>query len=236
MARRAWNQRSRFVVDMPSPEEAVSRAASSKERPVVLMDVGDNVGGGGPGDSTFLLAECMRQKVDDVLVVLRDPETVRSCVEAGVGAELSLKVGGKTDDKHGRPQIIQGRVRILSDGRFTDDRPRHGGRRYYDQGPTAVVETPERFVVVCTSRRMPPFSLEQILSLGIKPESKRIIIVKGVIGPRAAYEPIAKEIISVDTSGSTSANLLRLKYHHRRRPLFPFEDHAYYQPKTNNNN
>jgi len=235
MALRAWNRRTEFMGDLPSPSEAVSQAASSPDRPVVLMDVGDNVGGGSPGDSTILLAECMRQRVSDALVVLRDPEAVERCVEAGVGAELSLEVGGKTDDLHGRPVRIQGRVRTLSDGRFVDDRPRHGGRRFYNQGLTAVVETPERNTIVLTSLRMPPLSLEQILSLGIKPEAKRIIVAKGVIAPRAAYEPIAKEIITVDTLGSTSANLLRFEYHHRRRPLFPFEVDATYQPTSMSN-
>jgi len=231
MAVRAWNRRDEFVGILPSPVEAVNQAARSPDRPVVLMDVGDNVGGGGPADSTILLAECIRQGVSDVLIVLRDREAVERCVEAGVGAELSLEVGGKTDDLHGHPVPVHGRVRTLSDGRFVDDGPRHGGGRFYDQGVTAVVETPERHTIVLTSLRMPPFSLEQVLSLGVKPETKRIIVVKGVIAPRAAYEPIAEEIITVDTPGSTSANLLQFEYQHRRRPLFPFEVEATF-PQT----
>lgn len=228
MARRAWNRRSEFLGDLPSPTEAVRSAARSTDYPVVLMDVGDNVGGGSPADSTILLKELMRQGVGDVLVVLRDPEAVERCVEAGVGAEVLLGVGVKTDDLHGRPISIQGTVRTLSDGRFVDETLRHGGQRFYDQGPTAVVETQEHNTIVLTTLRMPPFSLEQILSLGIKPETKKVIIVKGVIAPRAAYEPIAREIITVNTPGSTSANILQFNYQHRRCPLFPFEPDAVY--------
>jgi microcystin degradation protein MlrC len=69
-------------------------------------------------------------------------------------------------------------------------------------------------------------SLKQVLSLGIKPEEKKILVVKGVIAPRAAYEPIAREIITVDTPGCTSANLANFEYCHRRRPLFPLETEA----------
>jgi microcystin degradation protein MlrC len=71
-------------------------------------------------------------------------------------------------------------------------------------------------------------SLEQILSLGIKPENKRILIAKGVVAPRAAYEPIARQVILVDTPGSTSANPECFDYQHRRRPLYPLETEAKY--------
>ena len=228
MAERAWGRRQEFLMDLPSPVDAVQRAASSIEFPVVLMDVGDNVGGGSPGDSTILLAEILRQGVEGALIVLWDPAAAQRCIEAGIGAEVRLEIGGKTDNLHGSPVSIQGVVDAISDGRFTDDRPRHGGQRIYDQGLTVVLETPQEHTIVLTSKRMPPFSLEQILSQGIDPEAKRLIVVKGVIAPRAAYEPIAKEIIAVDTPGSTSANVHGFAYEHRRRPLYPLESDASY--------
>jgi len=131
-------------------------------------------------------------------------------------------------DVHGSPVSIQGVVGAISDGRFTDDRPRHGDQRIYSQGLTTVLETPQEHTLVLTSKRMPPFSLEQILNPGIDPEAKRLIVVKGVIAPRAAYEPIAKEIIAVDTPESTSANVHGFAYEHRRRPLYPLESDASY--------
>ena len=75
---------------------------------------------------------------------------------------------------------------------------------------------------------MAPMSLEQLLSLGIKPERKKILIVKGVIAPRAAYESIAAEIILVDTPGSTSADPSSFKFRRRRYPLYPIEPDAAY--------
>jgi len=225
MARRAWERRHEFLMDLPSPAEAMRLAAGSSEFPVVLMDVGDNIGGGSPGDSTILLDEAFRQGVEGTLIVLTDPVAAQRCAEAEIGAHVSLEVGGKTD---GHPILIKGTVSSISDGKFTDDKPRHGGQKFYDQGLTAVLETPDHHTIVLTSRRMPPFSLEQVLSLGIDPQSKRVIIVKGVIAPRAAYEPIAKEVITVDTPGSTSANVFGFQYHSRRRPLYPFETDASY--------
>jgi microcystin degradation protein MlrC len=67
-------------------------------------------------------------------------------------------------------------------------------------------------------------SLQQLYALGIDPTRMQVIVAKGVNAPRAAYEPIASEIVLVDTPGVTSADLSRFTYHHRRQPLFPFED------------
>ena len=176
---------------LPSPAEAVRAAARSQRPPVVLMDIGDNVGGGSPGDSTALFAEVLRQGVPNALVIFHAPEGVEACVAAGVRGSVRIH----------RPIEFAGEVRTLSDGRFIETQVRHGGWTHNDQGVTAVVETAERHTVVLTSRRMPPMSLEQILSLGIHPERKQILIVKGVVAPRAAYAPVAGEIVLVDSPG-----------------------------------
>ena len=91
-----------------------------------------------------------------------------------------------------------------------------------------MVETAQQHTFVLTSRRMAPMSLEQILSLGIKPEMKQILIVKGVVAPRAAYAPIAKGIVLVDTPGATSVNPSNFSFKNRRRPLYPLELEAAY--------
>ncbi len=231
MAKRAWDRRQELVATAPSPAEAIKRAAASAKKPIVLMDVGDNVGGGSAADSTILLAEAYRQKARNMLIILYDPGAVRSCVAAGVGGEVSMKVGGKTDKLHGEPVPIRGCVVTLTDGKFIEEQVRHGGARFNDQGLTAVVETPEEHTIILTSLRMAPMSLEQVYSAGVKPERKQIIVAKGVVAPRAAYEPIASEIILVNTPGSTSADLSTFTYKHRRKPLFPFEKEATYAPK-----
>jgi len=223
MARRAWERRADYVGDAFLTEDAVSHVGTASRLPVVLMDVGDNIGGGSPGDSTIIFAEVLRQQITNGLVVLYDPQGVSSCIEAGVGREITLKVGAKTDRQHGNPIEVTGKIKTISDGIFVENKVRHGGWAVNDQGLTAVLETTEKHTIVLTSRRMAPFSIEQLLSLGIKPELKSIIIVKGVIAPRAAYEPIAGQIITVDTAGSTSANPANFHYQSRRVPLYPLE-------------
>ena len=192
------------------------------------MDVGDNIGGGSSADSTVLLAEAKRLAVKSYLQTLYDPEAVAACVAAGVGAEVTLRVGGKTDDMHGSPVEVSGGVRVISDGRFEDPTPTHGGYRFYDGGTTAVLETADEHTLVLTSKRIGNTSRQQMYSLGIRPEDKQVVVAKGVVSPRPAYEPIASKIILVNTPGVTTADLSFFDYKHRRRPLYPFEPDATY--------
>ena len=228
MAQRAWDRREEFQADLPDAAEAVAMAARAPEAPVVLMDIGDNVGGGSPGDSTVVLSEIVAQRATNAMVILFDAESVARCVAAGVRNQVKLEVGAKTDGRHGSPVPIQGRVRMISDGIFQEPEVRHGGWGSFDQGVTAVVETPEQHTLVLTSVKMAPVSLEQVTSLGIKPESKKILVAKGVIAPRAAYNPVAARTILVDTPGDTCVNPASFTYHHRRRPLYPLELEAQY--------
>jgi microcystin degradation protein MlrC len=228
MAQRAWDRREEFQADLPTAAEAVAMAMRAPEAPVVLMDIGDNVGGGSPGDSTIILAEIVAQKASNAMVVLFDAESVARCVEAGVRNPVKLQVGGKTDGRHGSPVSIQGRVRMISDGIFQEPEVRHGGWGSFDQGVTAVVETPEQHTLILTSVKMAPVSLEQVKSQGVKPESKKILVAKGVIAPRAAYNPVAARTILVDTPGATCVNPAGFTFHHRRRPLYPLELAAQY--------
>ena len=71
--------------------------------PVILVEMGDNIGGGSPGDSTFILAELIAQGASRFVVILYDPEGVQACIQAGVGEAVSLQVGGKMDNLHGDP-------------------------------------------------------------------------------------------------------------------------------------
>lgn len=222
LGRYAWNIRDKFLCELPSPASAV-KEAGLVDGTVVLMDVGDNVGGGSPGDSTVLLREVLEQGLENVLVILTDPKAVRKCLQTPIGETLTLEVGAKQDSSHGTPIEIQGILRGIHDGVFTEDEPRHGGQRKFNQGTTAVLETQEKHLIILNSIRTPPFSLNQVTSLGIDPREMKIIIAKGVIAPITAYEPITERIIAVNTLGSTSADIHSFSYSRRRYPLYPFE-------------
>jgi microcystin degradation protein MlrC len=221
LADRIWDARSQFVCSLPDATQAVSMALRANKFPVVLVDTGDNVGGGSAGDGTVLLAELLRQGASESVVCLYEPEEVRQCFRAGVGNELKLRVGGKLDQLHGDPVAVTGRVRLLHNGTYVEPEPRHGGRRTNHMGPTALVEIQGRNLLVLNSERHPPFSLGQLTCLGIQPEKQKILVVKAAIAYKAAYGPIAGTIIEVDTPGLTAVNPQRFNYRHIRRPMFP---------------
>jgi microcystin degradation protein MlrC len=223
LADRAWQRRQQFVRDLPDAKKAVAMAMHSQKKPVVIMDTGDNVGGGSPADSTILLRELVDQGARNALIILYDPEAVRECIRSGIRSEVTLRVGAKTDKLHGAPVEIRGRVRTVADGIFVEKQIRHGGWGGGDQGLTAVVETHEEHTIILTSHRMAPMSLEQITSLGVHPEWKAILVAKGVNAPRAAYAPIAGEMILSGTPGVTNDNPSQFLYEHARKQLFPLQ-------------
>ena len=222
LAARLWDLRRELTATPPAAPEAVAEALATTETPVILVDLGDNIGGGSAGDSTLLIHELLRQGATGAIVVLYDPEAVRECAAAGVGHEVALAAGGKID-RNAPPLPVHGRVRVLHDGRYVEDLPRHGGIRINDQGLTAVVELAGENTVVLTSLRHPPFSLGQLTSLGLRPEASRAIVVKAAVAYKAAYEPIAGTIIEVDTPGLTASNPARFTFRNIRRPLLPLD-------------
>jgi microcystin degradation protein MlrC len=218
---RLWEAREHLVKRLPDAVTAVAQALRAERLPVVLVDTGDNVGGGSAADGTVLLAEMLRQGATDGVICLFAPEEVRRCIAAGVGAEVTLTVGGKVDRRHGGPLTLTGRVRLFHDGTYVETAVRHGGKRTNHMGPTALVEGPGRNLLVLTSLRHPPFSLGQLTCLGIQPERQRLLVVKAAIAYKAAYAPVAGTIIEVDTPGLTAVNPERFDYRHVRRPLYP---------------
>lgn len=228
LARAAWDVRTDLEGDGVPIDEALRHASRSTAHPVVLLDVGDNVGGGSPGDSTHVLAAAQRIGVGGVFHSLCDPASVVACAEAGLGATVELEVGGKTDGLHGDPVAIRGVVQMLDDGKFEDSGPTHGGFRFYDAGPRALVHTEDDHMVLLTSRPRGNTSRQELISAGLDPLTQPIIVAKGVHSPRATYEPIAAEMIRLNTPGCTSADVSALEYNHRPRPMFPYERHAQY--------
>jgi microcystin degradation protein MlrC len=216
-----WEQREQFLAELLSVDEAVEQA-TRLPGPVCLLDMGDNVGGGSPGDGTWL-AQALSDRGIPSVAVIHDPDAVRRAIEVGAGQRIALEVGGSGDGLHGPPLRGEFTVRGVFDGKFEETEPRHGGLRFCDQGPSVVVKTDHGLTVLLTSLRMPPFSLRQLTSCGIDPTGYQVLVAKGVNAPLAAYREVCPSFLRVDTPGCTSANLNRLNYQHRRVPMYPFE-------------
>ncbi len=221
----AWllAHRHRFVGQLLAPEAALEQAAQL-QKPVGLLDMGDNSGGGAPADSTFL-AHLIHQAGGQwrAFVPLYDPESAEAARAAGVGATLRLTMGGKRAESPAPPLEAQVRVIALCNGRYGESQPRHGGRTRFDMGPSAVVETATGLTLLLASRPPAAYSAGLLAHAGIAPEQYDLLVLKGVHAPVAAFEGICGALLRVNTPGVTTADMATLPYRHRRKPLFPFE-------------
>jgi microcystin degradation protein MlrC len=183
--------------------------------PVLLVEPADNIGGGTPGDATDLLGPLLRTGRRGIVAAIADPEAVAQCVAAGVGATVSLSIGGKTDEHHGAPLAFTGSVRNLTDGRFElENKKSHLASMlgsHAEMGPCAVVEN-DQAVILLSSRKMPPMDLGQMHSQGVHPEDAAYVVVKAAVSHRDAYEPFARASFNVDSAGLCTSNLTRLPY------------------------
>ncbi|HEX5105812.1 MAG TPA: M81 family metallopeptidase [Pirellulaceae bacterium] len=222
LAQHIWTHREDFAGEFITIDEALDKAAVMSG-PVCLLDMGDNVGGGSPGDGTLLAIAMHERKLPRCFVCICDSDAVAQAEAMGEWGTGAFRVGGKADRLHGPPLECQATVVGLFDGRFEEPHPRHGGFSHFDQGRTAVIRTDAGLTIMLTSRRLPPFSLRQLTSCGVEPREQHVLVAKGVNAPVGAYKEVAKHFIRVNTPGVTTADMQQLTYQHRRRPMFPFE-------------
>jgi len=218
---RMWSKRGEIRLTLPDAASAVATAMQADRFPVSLFDVGDNIGGGGAADETTLLAELLRQHATGWVVVINDPEAVSAAKLIGIGGAFDHLVGGHSPSSFSQPVSIRGTVRSLHSGSFIETGVRHGGHRYWEMGHCAVIEEQRSTrddlnLLLLTSVRCSPFSVHQLTVCGIYPERQKLLVVKGTVAPRAAYEQVCSIIQLVDTPGVTSANPARFSFHRAR--------------------
>jgi microcystin degradation protein MlrC len=222
----AWERREDFLYPPEPLAQAVGRAKAIEEGPVLLLDHADNCGSGGTQDVMSVLREVICQGLEDVAVAaIWDPAAVKQMAEAGVGATLTLKLGGKTDmpsiGKAGDPLTLTGRVRTLTDGEWIVRGPMYTGVKV-SMGPTAVLDT-GKIQIVVVSRHHEPWDQGVFTSVGIDPRHKRYLLLKSRIHYRAGFAPLARATITCDGEGVTTSENGLLHFTKVRRPIFPLD-------------
>ncbi|WIM13106.1 M81 family metallopeptidase [Enhydrobacter sp.] len=219
-----WRRRDETTADYRPVSDgiAAARARSDKKGPLVIADGTDNPGGGGYNDTTPVLQALIDAGIDNAAIgTIYDPVTVQQAMKAGVGAEITVALGGRTDPTMGAPVKTTAVVRMLSDGVFRNDGPMNAGVES-NMGPTAVLRI-GGIDVVTISNRIQTTDLQVFKSQGIDPQAKDVLVVKSVQHFRAAYGPIAREIVLVDSGGICSPDISRLKFTKLRRPIWPLD-------------
>jgi len=232
-----WERREAFVGDFSKPDEAVSRALeladerADDEGPVVLADVGDNPGGGGTADTTPVLRAMLEADVPDGgFAIMRDPEAVGECVEAGVGERVTVTLGAKTQTavETGDPiEDLDGYVKAITDGEFVNTGPMGTGTSN-DLGTAVRFQcgADDGIEVILTEYRVQPRDAEIWRHVGVQPERLDVLVVKSTNHYRADYEPMAAHVIPVNSPGLAAMD--SRKFHHQNvaRPKYPIDDMA----------
>jgi len=221
----AWQTRDFTTVKLLSVAEAVALARRGQpgDKPLVVADYTDNPGGGGYGDATALLKGLVEAGVDSVAFhAICDPEAVQQGMRAGIGAKTTLAFGGKTDPAMGgAPLALHGEVVCLTNGRFIAYGPMGGGvERNY--GPSMVFRA-GGIDIVLISNNGQATDLGQFTSLGIDPTRYATVAVKSMQHFRAAFEPIAREVILVDTGALCSEIYTPELFDKVARPVWPLD-------------
>lgn len=224
----AWQDRESFVYELEPLEDSVARAKTlaSDDGPVLLLDHYDNTASGGTMDTTEVLAEILRQGLEDVAVFgFYDPAVVAQMVAAGVGNEISVSLGGKLPmpalEEQSKPLDLTGRIKLLSDGRFPATVAMSRGLTI-NMGITGVLQVGSVDIVV-VSRHVEPFDPGCLRVLGIEPTDRRFLMLKSRIHYRVGFKPLVRETVECAGVGVCTSDYSQVDFENVRRPIFPLD-------------
>lgn len=233
LAALVWAKRDDFAVHPTPVADAIAEAMAAEPGSVyVLADISDSGASGTAGDGTAILQGLLAANARSAAIAqIMDPDAVRACIAAGVGSTVTLTVGGKHDGRHGEPVEVTGVVRLIHAGRF----PLSGamGRGLTaGRGRTVVLEIngPGGIELQLTELRGHPNDLNYFRAFGIEPTERRILVVKSAAHFRAAFEPIATQVIEIDAPGISSPRLDTFNYQRLRRPIYPLDRETAWSP------
>jgi microcystin degradation protein MlrC len=220
-----WDRRFESLNTYHSVDEAASicKAYKKTKGPIIVADYADNPGGGGYGDSTELLRALLDASVPDACFgPMVDCEAAADLHRRKVGDTVSVRLGGKTDPRFGGgPLDLTGTLMLLSNGSYVGDGPMAGGLKG-NWGPTAVIRVDGiDILVVSIPNQM--LDLQQFRAFGINPTERSVVALKSMQHFRAAFEPIAGEVIVCDSGALCTPDLTKLPYTNVLRPIFPLD-------------
>jgi len=216
LARRVWEARHEFSFGCETAEleEGVTRAIQAKQSTVFLTDSGDNVTASTPGDLPIVLRHLVQRKVKSAVVAgIYDQAATRQCFEAGEGKSLRLSIGATVEKRFGPPLEVEAKIlRLIKTGH---------------RKAVVRIGDVEAILTEATVAFIAPY---QFKACGIDPLAYKIVVVKeGYLYP--GLTRIAPRYIMLFTPGSGDMRIKRLAYVHRRKPVYPFEPDASFDPE-----
>lgn len=221
-----WDRIETFAPETLSADQAIARAATIEGRPVVINETSDNPGGGAPGDGTHLLRALVDAGTPNACFgFLCDPLSAAAAHAAGVGATVTLDLGGRYDDLHGSPLRVDAYVKALHDGHFPWQRMFRGVDARL--GPMARIDV-NGLDVIIASNRSQTFDPEVFAQLGVDVLRYDIVALKSSNHFRAGFQDLAAGIVTADTPGLTTHRIEVFPREKAPGPLWPLDPSANY--------
>lgn len=210
-----WQMRGQLRT-FPSMDEGLDRAVALTQGPVVLADFADNAGGGAPSDSTFVLRAALDRGLTDIaLGTFWDPVLVGMCMDAGVGAEMQVRVGGKIGPMSGDPVDLNVTVRGIA-----LDAVQHLGTAAMNMGDCVWLESDGLHIIINTKRTQ-TFHPEAFENTGMDLARMKYIVVKSSQHFYDGFAPIAAEVIHLGTPGAITPDFTIVPYTKRDGNYWP---------------
>jgi microcystin degradation protein MlrC len=224
-----WQRREGYRYDSEPLADSLARAkamAAGQDKPILLLDHGDNCMSGGTCDTMDVLQEALAQGMAGIAVgPVCDPQAVAELVAAGVGAEVEIALGNKVPleliGRQARPLQLRGTVRAVSDGWYTVTGPIYRGQRFH-MGRTVCLDTGAARIVV-TEQTQEPWDLAVFTCVGIDPTQATYVLLKSRMYCRPVFVPLSGGLVECDSAGVTTADFGRFPYTNIQRPVFPFD-------------
>lgn len=205
-----------------APNDALDRATANGQRPIVIADVWDNPGGGVPGDSTIILRHLMTRGVQNAaLASIWDPIAVRTCISAGVGAELALRFGAKMSADGGDPIDADVTVRNV-----VRNAVQSFGTSVVPLGDSVWIDVGGIDVILNTVRSQ-VFNPDIFSNLGIDPTQKSLLVVKSTNHFHDAFSRISDDILYAAVDGPYPSDPATNDYKHLTREIWPRMEHPH---------
>ncbi|MEB3095933.1 microcystin LR degradation protein MlrC-like protein [Achromobacter insolitus] len=210
--------RDQLAPPYPGADEALDQALALNDFPVVLADSADNAGGGAPSDATFILERVLARGITDVATgPFWDPVAVQLCFEAGEGARIQLRIGGKVAPVSGQPLDLDCEIVALKRDAIMTGLAGTPALL----GDVAVVRS-QGVTIALTTNRTQAMGTDLFTQFGVDLQAMKLIIVKSSQHFYASYSKVGRHVIYVETPGAITQNYNALPYTKRKLPKWPF--------------
>ena len=223
----AWSLRAEFQKkEAVSIDDAVRLGDAAEKGLVVLSDTGDTVFGGAAGDSNLILESVLRLGIKSrVLMPLIAPQAVARLVLAGVGATVTLPLGGNTAKAFFKPLEVTGIVRRIGGGVVNLGKHAHGE---VDMGRAVVFDVGPVTLLISELRGMAGNLPEVYRALGVEPADYKMAVLKTASNFQY-FASMTSQVIRADTRGPGQSDVFGLPWKRIPRPVYPLDDIAHWR-------